>query len=367
MNILVAMDSFKGSLSSIEAGNAVKDGILSASSEHEVTILPLADGGEGTLSALTDGLSGIYKTKAVTGPDGNQVKARYGIVNGDTAIIEMAEASGLTLVEHNNIMSATSYGTGELIKDALDQGLRKYVICIGGSATNDGGTGLLSALGVRFLDSNGQDIPRGAIGLKDLKNIDLSGIDKRISESSFKVACDVTNPLLGINGCSYVYGPQKGATEAQIKDMDEWMRNFADLTVEVIPEADSNYPGSGAAGGVGFALKNYLGATLKSGSKLVFDVTGLAEQIKNADMLITGEGRIDGQSMSGKGPVEAGKIAKENGKKAVVFAGCEGDDAMMLLEVFDSYHILPEVENFMDRDVAYHNLLETVRYFFLTM
>ena len=367
MNILVAMDSFKGSLSSLEAGNAVKEGILSASLEHNVTVLPLADGGEGTLRALVDGLNGTYKTKAVTGPDGKKVNASYGIVNSDTSVIEMAEASGLTLVEHNDIMSATSYGTGELIKDALDLGIRKFVIGIGGSATNDGGTGLLSALGVRFLDSNGQDVPQGAIGLKTLKQIDISGLDKRISESEFKVACDVTNPLLGINGCSHVYAPQKGATEEQIKDMDEWMRNYSVLTSEVIPEADSELPGSGAAGGVGFALRNYLGAMLMSGSKLVFDVTGLTDHIKNADMLITGEGRIDGQSMSGKGPVEAGKIAKENGKKAIVFAGCEGDDAMLLLEVFDSYHILPEVPNFMDRDVAYHNLMETVRYFFLTM
>jgi len=369
------MDSFKGSLTSLEAGNAVKDGILSASSEHEVTVLPLADGGEGTLEALVEGLSGVYRSEDVTGPDGKKVTVRYGIVHGDTAIIEMAQASGLTLVEENNILTATTYGTGELIKAALDEGIRNFIIGIGGSATNDGGTGMLEALGVKFISGarSADDVPgahaskeiRGALTLKTLTSIDISALDKRIKESSFKVACDVRNPLLGPNGCSFIYGPQKGASEEQIKEMDIWMRTYAELTKKILPEADPDFPGSGAAGGIGFALKYYLGAELVSGSKLVLEVTHLEDYIRNTDILITGEGRIDGQSLYGKGPVEAARLAKKYDKAAVAFAGSEGPDAMLLLEVFDSYHILPDVENCMQKDVAYENLKETVREYFL--
>ncbi len=366
------MDSFKGSLTSLEAGNAVKDGILSASSEHEVTVLPLADGGEGTLEALVEGLSGVYRSEDVTGPDGKKVTARYGIVHGDTAIIEMAQASGLTLVKENDILTATTYGTGELIKAALDAGIRKFIIGIGGSATNDGGTGMLEALGVQFAGGvrGADDVPGspktvGALTLKTLTSIDISNLDSRIKESSFKVACDVRNPLLGSNGCSFIYGPQKGASEEQIKEMDIWMKSYADLTKKILPEADPDFPGSGAAGGMGFALKYYLGAELVSGSKLVLEVTHLEDCIQKSDILITGEGRIDGQSLYGKGPVEAARLAKKYEKAAVAFAGSEGPDAMLLLEVFDSYHILPDVENCMRKDVAYENLKESVREYFL--
>ena len=373
MKAIVAMDSFKGSLTSLEAGNAVKDGILSASSEHEVTVLPLADGGEGTLEALVEGVNGIYRSIDVTGPDGKKVTARYGIVHGDTAIIEMAQASGLTLVKENDILTATTYGTGELIRAALDEGIRKFIIGIGGSATNDGGTGMLEALGVRFIDGDqgADDVPGspktvGALALKTLTSIDISNLDSRIKESSFKVACDVRNPLLGANGCSFIYGPQKGASEEQIKDMDIWMRSYAELTKKVLPEADPDFPGSGAAGGMGFALKYYLDAELVSGSKLVLEVTHLEDYIQNSDILITGEGRIDSQSLNGKGPVEAARLAKKYGKETIAIAGSEGSDAMLLLEVFDSYHILPEVENFMQKEVAYDNLIETARECFLS-
>ena len=379
MIITVAMDSFKGSLTSLEAGNAVRDGILSASSEHEVTVLPLADGGEGTLEALVEGLNGIYRTLDVTGPDGKQVTAKYGIVHGDTAIIEMAQASGLTLVKENDILTATTYGTGELIRAALDEGVRKFIIGIGGSATNDGGTGMLEALGARFIHGDSVDAPgapeagslsgaketRGALTLRTLTSIDISDLDSRIKESSFKVACDVRNPLLGENGCSFIYGPQKGASEEQIREMDTWMRSYAERTRKILPEADPDFPGSGAAGGMGFALKYYLGSELVSGSKLVLEVNRLEEYIRKSDILVTGEGRIDGQSLYGKGPVEAARIAKKYEKEAIAIAGSEGSDAMLLLEVFDSYHILPEVENCMQKEVAYDNLKETARECFL--
>lgn len=355
MKATVAMDSFKGSLTSLEAGNAVKDGILRMSSEHEVTVLPLADGGEGTLEAIVEGLGGSYRSIEVTGPDEKKVTARYGIVHGDTAIIEMAQASGLTLVKENDILTATTYGTGELIRAALDEGIRKFIIGIGGSATNDGGTDMLEALGVKFLNG-----AHGAIGLKALTSIDISKLDSRIKESSFKVACDVTNPLLGTNGCSFVYGPQKGASKEQIEEMDMWMKSYAELSRKILPEADPDFPGSGAAGGMGFALKYYLGAELVSGSKLVLEVTRLEEYIQKSDILITGEGRIDGQSLNGKGPVEAARIAKKYGKAAIAFAGSEGPDAMLLLEVFDSYHILPDVPDCMQKEVAYENLRDTV-------
>ena len=376
MQVTVAMDSFKGSLTSLEAGNAVRDGIFSASSEHEVTVLPLADGGEGTLEALVEGLNGVYRSEDVTGPDGKKVTARYGIVHGDTAIIEMAQASGLTLIKENDILTATTYGTGELIRAALDEGIRKFIIGIGGSATNDGGTGMLEALGVKFIHGGGDAIeatgapaaksPRGALTLQTLTSIDISHLDSRIKESSFQVACDVRSPLLGPNGCSYVYGPQKGASEEQIKEMDSWLMSYAELTRKVLPDADPNFPGSGAAGGMGFALKYYLGAELVSGSKLVLEVTRLEDYIQNSDILITGEGRIDGQSLNGKGPVEAARLAKKYGKEAIAIAGSEGPGAMLLLEVFDSYHILPEVEDCMQKEVAYDNLRETARECFLS-
>lgn len=366
MKILAAMDSFKGSLTSIEAGTAVKKGILSASADHEVTVLPLADGGEGTLEALTEGLGGRYKTLYVTGPDGRPVEASYGIVRDNTAVIEMAAASGLPLVENNDILTATSYGTGELIRDALDSGIRDFIIAIGGSASNDGGIGLLEALGVAFTDSNGKAVSRGASGLKALTAIDISGMDKRIAGSSFKVACDVNNPLLGTNGCSYVYAPQKGASEEQVRDMDLWMRSYAGLSSEIIKDADPDFPGSGAAGGLGFALKFYLGAELISGFSLVSELTGLEEHMKDTDLFISGEGRIDGQSLNGKGPVEAAKLAGRYGKKTILFAGSEGADALKLLSVIDSYHILPKVPGFMKRDVAFKNLEETVRGVFLS-
>ncbi len=372
MQVTVAMDSFKGSLTSLEAGNAVKDGILSASSEHEVTVLPLADGGEGTLEALVDGLHGIYRSIDVTGPDGKKVTARYGIVHGDTAIIEMAQASGLTLIKENDILTATTYGTGELIRAALDEGIRKFIIGIGGSATNDGGSGMLEALGVKFIhgagDANGTPVAKstcGAIALKTLTSIDISHLDSRIKDSSFQVACDVRSPLLGPNGCSYIYGPQKGASKEQIEEMDIWMKSYAELTKKILPKVDPDFPGSGAAGGMGFALKYYLGAELVSGSKLVLEVTHLEEYIQTTDILITGEGRIDGQSLNGKGPIEAARLAKKYGKEAVAFAGSEGPGAMLLLEVFDSYHILPDVENCMQKEVAYDNLKETSRECFL--
>ena len=367
MKATVAMDSFKGSLTSLEAGNAVKDGILSASSEHEVTVLPLADGGEGTLEALTEGLNGIYRSEEVTGPEGKKVLARYGIVHGDTAIIEMAQASGLTLVEENDILKATTYGTGELIRAALDEGIRKFIIGIGGSATNDGGTGMLEALGARFLSRDRcEEGASGALTLKTLTAIDISDLDSRIKESSFKVACDVRNPLLGKNGCSFIYGPQKGGSKEQIEEMDIWMRSYAELTRKILPKADPDFPGSGAAGGMGFALKYYLGAELVSGSKLVLEVTHLEDYIKEADILITGEGRIDGQSLYGKGPVEAARLAKKYDKEVVAFAGSEGPDAKLLLSVFDSYHILPDVPDCMQKEVAYENLKETAHECFLS-
>lgn len=367
MKILVAMDSFKGSLTSAEAGTAVRNGILSADPKHEVTVLPLADGGEGTLEALTGGLDGRYKKVSVTGPDGKKIDAVYGTIGDKTAVIEMARASGLPLVKNNDVLTATSFGTGELIRDALDQGIRDFIIAIGGSATNDGGTGMLEALGIRFTDSNGKDITRGAAGLKTLTSIDISGMDKRIAKSSFRVACDVTNPLLGPDGCSYVYAPQKGAAPEQVKEMDEWMSSYAKLTSKVIPAADPDFPGSGAAGGLGFALKFYLNAELISGSRLVSDLTHLEEHIKETDLFITGEGRIDGQSLNGKGPVEAAKTAGRYGRKTVIFAGSEGPDAIKILSFADSYHILPQVPDKMDRDVAFKNLEETVRRYFLSL
>jgi len=330
MKVTVAIDSFKGSLSTFEAGEAAKCGILKAYPDAEVTVMPLADGGEGTVQAIVYSLGGELVRISVHGPLDTPVNAEYGYIEKTkTAVIEMAAASGITLIspEERNPLYTTTYGVGELILDAMKRGARTFIIGIGGSATNDGGVGMLEALGFDFLDSHGAKIRHGAIGLRDLAEISIDRVEKSLYECEFLVACDVKNTLLGDNGCSAVYGPQKGATPEMIKDMDGWLRKYAELTKSVFPEANENAEGTGAAGGLGFALLSYLGASMKSGVDLVIDTTGLEEKIKDSDVVVTGEGRLDGQSYMGKAPIGVAKIAKKYGKKTVAFSGCVTEDA----------------------------------------
>ncbi len=321
MKTVVAMDSFKGSLSSLQAGYAVKKGILTVYPDAEVTVLPLADGGEGTVDAIAPFINGKTVRITVTGPLSGPVNASYLYkAETKTAYIEMAKASGLTLIkpEDRDPYSATTYGTGELIGDAIKNGAERLVICIGGSATNDGGAGMLQALGARLLDKDGNSIRKGASGLKDLCRVDLTDLEGR--DLDITVACDVTNPLCGPDGASFVYGPQKGASEEACKEMDGWLRHYADTT-----GLDPFEKGTGAAGGMSFALKNLLGAHLVSGADIVMEITGAEPEIMDCNIVITGEGRMDSQTLNGKAPYKILQTAKRYGKPVYGITGITGD------------------------------------------
>lgn len=333
MKIVVAIDSFKGSLSSTEAGNAVKRAALKLDKNAEVTVKALADGGEGTVDALASGDGAELIELAVTGPLLKPVSAKYCILKEtNTAVIEMAAAAGITLVtaEERNPLNTTTFGVGELIKDAIKRGCRSFIVGIGGSATNDGGTGMLSALGFEFFDKSGNTIPLGAKGLETLHTIKTDKVLPELAECSFKIACDVKNPLCGENGCSAIFAPQKGATPEMIKDMDAWLKNFAEISKTVSDKADENYPGAGAAGGLGFAFNTFLSSELKSGIDIVLEETKLEADIINADLVITGEGRLDSQTIMGKAPIGVAKLAKKHGKRVIAFSGCVTKDAEVI-------------------------------------
>lgn len=332
MKVVIAIDSFKGSLSSLEAGSAVRDAVLKLQKDVQVVVKPLADGGEGTVEALSEALGAEMHTLEVTGPLSQPVTAKYCILSETgTAVIEMAAAAGLPLVpaEKRNPLETTTYGVGELIRDAIGRGCRRFIIGIGGSATNDGGTGMLTAFGYAFLDKKGDPIPLGAKGLEHLHSIQTRDVIPELRECSFQIACDVTNPLCGEQGCSAVYGPQKGATPEMIPAMDRWLKNYAALAKTVSPKADENYPGAGAAGGLGFAFSAFTDACLRSGIDIVLAETGLEEEIKTADLVVTGEGRLDAQTVMGKAPIGVARLAKKYGKKCIAFAGCVTEDAQL--------------------------------------
>lgn len=324
MKVVIAIDSLKGSLSSMEAGMAIKDGILAAKPDAEVIVKPLADGGEGTTDALIEGMNGERIDLTVTGPMHTPVDAYYGYLKDtNTAVMEMASAAGITLVpdSEKNPLLATSYGVGEMINDAIQRGCRNFIIGIGGSVTNDGGIGMLKALGVRFLDENGEDAGEGGQALAKVARIDVSGMNPLLKECHIQVACDVNNPLCGENGSTYVYGPQKGVTEDMKKTLDEAMAHFARVTSETLENDYMNTPGAGAAGGLGYAFLAYTGATLTPGIELILDAVGLEEELSGADVVVTGEGRLDFQTAMGKAPVGVAKLAKKYNAKVIAFAG----------------------------------------------
>ncbi len=333
MKIVIAIDSFKGSLTSMQAGNAAAEGIKRVCPDAEINVSPLADGGEGTVDALVSGLGGEYRSVQVTGPCDRTVTARYGII-GSTAVMEMAAAAGITLVPRGELdpMKTTTYGVGEMIRDATEHGCRKFIVGIGGSATNDGGAGMLRALGFGLLNSRGEQIPRGAAGLAELVRITDENVLPELSECSFRIACDVANPLCGENGCSAVFATQKGAKPADIPVMDGWLARFAELTKAVRTAADPDYPGAGAAGGLGFAFLSYTNAVLQSGVELILRETRLEEYIRTADIVITGEGRLDAQAAMGKAPVGVAKLAEKYGKPVIAFAGSVTKEAAILHE-----------------------------------
>ena len=367
------MDSFKGSLSSMEAGNAVCSGILRVYSDAKINVLPLADGGEGTVEALTLGMWGELQSIIVTGPINEQkVTAKYGILRDKkTAIIEMAAAAGLTLLppEKRNPLYTTTYGVGEILRDAIHKGCRHFIVGIGGSATNDGGLGMLQALGWQMLDSNGEAVPHNAIGLEKLAVIDDSIVLPELKECTFRIACDVTNPLLGQEGCSAVFGPQKGAPPNMIPIMDEWLQHYAELAKAKYPQANPQAPGTGAAGGLGFAFLTFTNAALESGINIVMEETKLEEQISAADMVITGEGQLDGQSIMGKAPIGVAQLAKKHAKPVIAFSGCVTPEARLCNEHgIDAYFpILRQVTTLsqaLEPQNAQQNMTDTVEQVF---
>lgn len=331
MKVVVAIDSLKGSLSSLEAGSAIREGIHRATDDAQVVVRPLADGGEGTVEALALGMNGRIELIKVTGPLGDSVEAAYGIIDETrTAIIEMSAAAGITLIseQDRNPMNTTTYGVGEMIADAIRKGCRNFIVGIGGSATNDGGIGMLQALGYSFLDADQNPVPFGAKGLSVLETISDEHVIPQLKDCHFKIACDVTNTLCGEQGCSAVFGPQKGATPTMIMQMDKWLAYYAHLTQKKYPKANMKQAGTGAAGGLGFAFLAYTNAVLESGIKIVLEETELASYIKDADIVITGEGRLDGQTVMGKAPIGVAEIAKKYHKPVIAFSGCVTEDAI---------------------------------------
>ena len=372
MKVVIAIDSLKGSLSSMEAGMAIKDGILAAKPDAEVIVKPLADGGEGTTDALIEGMNGERIDLTVTGPMHTPVDAYYGYLKDtNTAVMEMASAAGITLVpdSEKNPLLATSYGVGEMINDAIQRGCRNFIIGIGGSVTNDGGIGMLKALGVRFLDENGEDAGEGGQALAKVARIDVSGMNPLLKECHIQVACDVNNPLCGENGSTYVYGPQKGVTEDMKKTLDEAMAHFARVTSETLENDYMNTPGAGAAGGLGYAFLAYTGAALTPGIELILDAVGLEEELSGADVVVTGEGRLDFQTAMGKAPVGVARLAKKYNAKVIAFAGsvtkeataCNNEGIDAFFPILRSVCTLAEA---MDPVAARNNMTATVEQVF---
>jgi len=367
MKIVVAMDSFKGCLSSQEAGEAVRRGILRAVPAAETMVLPLADGGEGTAQALSQALQGESVRLTVTGPLGEPVSAGY-FRAGSTAVMEMAQAAGLPLVpvEKRNPMHTTSRGVGELIAHAAEHGCRDFIIGIGGSATNDGGMGMLSALGLRFLDRDGRVLPGCGGDLGRVSSIDDKGLLPVLRDCRFRIACDVDNPLCGPRGASAVYGPQKGLTPEGVLLMDKAMSHYAHITANYSNINYVNYKGAGAAGGLGFAFLSWLDGELLRGAELVMDATGLREALRGADFIITGEGRMDAQTAMGKAPAAAAVLAREEG--CVVLGLCGSVSGSRSVPGMDCvFPIQPgpvSLEEAMDPAVAAANLADTAQQLF---
>lgn len=367
MKIVMAIDSFKGSLSSMDAGRAAAEGIQRVDPKVQVKVRPLADGGEGTVEALTEGMGGHFCKVSVMGPFGEPVDCEYGILDETkTAIVEMSGAAGITLVprERLNPLEATTYGVGEVIKDAIGQGCRRFIVGIGGSATNDGGVGMLQALGYDFLDEDGEQIGKGAAALEKLRKISTEHVLPELAECEFHIACDVTNPLCGERGCSAVFGPQKGATPQMIEKMDQWLGEYAKVTQEVFPKADAQYPGTGAAGGLGFAFLAYTPAVLESGIEIVLKELKLEEDIKEADLVITGEGRLDEQTAMGKVPVGVASLAKKYQKPVIAFSGSVTPGARLCNEKgIDAYfpilRSIVTLDEAMERERAWNNMADT--------
>ena len=366
--IVLAFDSFKGSVGSFEIAKAAEKAIQEELPDCQIIRFPIADGGEGTTEALCSALHAQTVSCRVHDPFMKPIEVSYGIVNnGAMAIIEMASACGLPLIDSNrrNPMKTTTYGVGGMVADALKRGCREFIIGIGGSATNDGGIGMLQALGFGLLDAEGKQVPFGAVGLESLTAITTDHVLPELSECTFRIACDVTNPLCGSNGCSAVFGPQKGADAVMIKRMDTSLASYAALCQKTFPNVDAEFPGTGAAGGLGFAFQTFLSASLEPGIQIVLDETRLRDDVKDADLVITGEGRLDGQTVMGKAPIGVAKLSKEYGKPVLAFSGCVTKDASAcnaagIDAFFPILRSVVSLEEAMDVKNAAENMTDTV-------
>lgn len=335
MKVVIAPDSFKDSLSALGVAQAIAQAWQEVFPEAETILCPMADGGEGTLEAVLEVCKGEWREKTVIGPLGKPVQAKWGwLKTQKIAMIEMAQASGIQLVPPSarDACHSTTFGTGQLILDALDAGAKDIILTVGGSATNDGGTGLLTALGAVLLDANQNVLPNGGLALSNLSKIDLTHFDPRIRQTRFLLAADVTNPLCGPNGASYIFGPQKGATPTQVQLLDQALANFADVSAQLLSFDKRDEAGSGAAGGLGFAAKSYLNAEFKAGVEVVAELNQLAHKISNADWVITGEGKFDRQTLNGKTVLGVSRVAKMKNVPAIVIAGSLGEGYQALYE-----------------------------------
>ncbi|MBR4173220.1 MAG: glycerate kinase [Clostridia bacterium] len=370
MKVVVAIDSFKGSVSSLEAGKAVSEGINRVKSDTEVIVYPIADGGEGTVSALVTGMNGEIKTVTASDPLGRKIACEYGIVKGK-AIIEIAASAGITLLKNEelNPLLTTTFGVGEIIKDAIKNGCRDFIVGIGGSATNDGGIGMLQALGFNILDKDGNQVELGARGLEKVAYIKSENAIPELKECNFRIACDVENPLFGEKGASRVFARQKGADEQMIEKMDKWMENYAGVVKAYNPLSDPDFHGAGAAGGLGFAFMSFLFGKLERGIDIVLDAIEIEREIKTADIVITGEGRLDRQTVMGKAPVGISKIAKKYNKPVIAFSGCVTRDAAECNKYgidafFPVLRSVCTLDEALSYENAYNNIADTVEQVF---
>ena len=335
MKIVIAPDSFKDSLSAEKVADAIAAGLADVFPQAQLVKCPMADGGEGTVEAIVAAGNGQLRRNQVQGPLGAPVEAHWGwLPDCHTAIIEMAEASGLQLVApgQRDACISSTFGTGELIRAALDAGAQRVILAIGGSATNDAGAGALQALGLGLFDEQGNSLARGGLALARVARIDLGGLDPRLARVRFEIAADVNNPLCGEQGASAIFGPQKGASPEQVRLLDQALGHFADHCARVLPKDVRQEPGSGAAGGLGFAAKAFFGAQFRAGVEVVAELVGLAEAVKGADLVITGEGRFDAQTLRGKTPFGVARIARAQGVPVVVLAGTLGEGYQALYE-----------------------------------
>lgn len=372
MKIVIAIDSLKGSLSSYEAGTAIKEGILQACPQDTVVVRPLADGGEGTVDALVEGLHGEKKLLRVHGPLTDDVACKYGIIAHEgKAILEMAEAAGLNQVPAHlrNPLYTTTYGVGQVIAQAISDGIRKFIIGIGGSATSDCGLGMLQALGYVFCDADGQPVGPNGIDVERVVSVDDSHVLPELADCEFRIACDVNNPLYGDLGAPAIYGPQKGATPEIVARLDAAARSFAGVTARYCGHDWAHVPGAGAAGGLGFAFLAYLHGQLQSGIQIILDEINLDAEVQDADVVITGEGRLDRQTAMGKAPIGVAKLGKKYGATVLAFAGCVSEDARQCNTAgIDAFFPIPDramsLEEAMNSDEAYKNMTNTAEQVF---